>query len=249
MVSSILPSIQVKTRPSDRLYFDQYRWCVSFDLTSVSLLRGLPSDALLALKFEERCHTSVFNRSQWVTNHGGRWGDVVDKASMERHQQRLINVAQWMRDREDFGKVVVSMDRGWYYTSDWDHVLSLLDLRDVSNVRVCEAVVSRPRGTVMLADSRYKLRSYFREIKLDTMVLQQLQSWLSNQTHMRLAPSLHDWANNRVEYTSSYKALVRPAYLRSHWFVDHNEPAETLLLEMIAPRIIRRTVPIVKVNN
>jgi hypothetical protein len=244
--------IKIRHRPSDRLFYDQYRWCVTFFMRGASVLRGGMYDRdYIDHRYQQRYHNQIWMVNNWQTNYGGNWCGALDEKQRDSDVGNLSALATLLGALHDQGKSVVSGDRIWYYTNEWQSVERLAScdwIPERGSLRVTEAVVSRPRDTVVVPDSKYNLRSYFREMPLTEDAQHTLRQYLSAQSQWRLAPSLHDWVRNQPTKNTMF-SLTKPQYLRPHWFIDHHTQQEVLMWNLVVPRMIRRTVAIIKVNN
>jgi hypothetical protein len=234
----------IKKIQTSQLFFNQYRWGADVYLTGISCLRGWKNTD----HFDEKNLARVLSRrrSAWIYvsqrphNVVGSWGDPTTDPQLfvesARQLQKLHVLLKHHRERIKF---TVGFDHGYVYTNGQDVLddISSLDFLRMTNVR--EAVVTLPRDTVLLRETEHNLRTYFREKSLDRGTAAALKKFLSSQKHMRLGPSLKNWCGSHE----------KDIYTRSHWFLDHETVQDLMLLNIVCHNIVRRTIPIIKVNN
>lgn len=236
MVSSSLTDSEIKKAPTDRLFFDRYQYVLSFRLASVCCLRNTLRihDELEASKLI----TQSFSNQQRYINQGGSWRmkDPARVGSLED----LLDFADKLRVHHDHVHLMVSGSWGYVYTSELEIINQLQQLPYITNFKVREAVISRPRDSIALAESKYNSRSYFKECWLSEKEKTTVGNFLSSQMELRLCPSLDKIINRRASgaYRSSELRLQR------HHFFDHNDDAIPFMLELMSPGLIRKTARI-----
>jgi len=77
------------------------------------------------------------------------------------------------------------------------------------------------------------MRSYLRGRKLDASTATSVRKWLLAQESVKVSPSLRYWCENKG------------TWLYTYYFLDHNSVSTADMLHLIAPGIIRCTLPIV----
>jgi hypothetical protein len=130
-------------------------------------------------------------------------------------------------------KIMISDNNLYMYANDpviyqriQNHGLALL--KQLTEVQL----IGNP-GTVTLKRSEYTMRSYLRSRKLDTATATCVRQWLMSQDSVRLSPSLRYWCENDGRWLFTY------------YFMDHDSASTANMLELIAPGIVRSTLPIV----
>ena len=222
---SSLYKVEVDHRSS--LYYDQYEWCITINISEAPCLRYLD-----ASKFEN----AIRNAKYWAEKDV--WTDRAWSVTKETALRETRDVL--LAETHPF-KTVVSFNTVSIYTNHRKLADRLIDLgNDGIHMRlVREAVISKPAGVIQLQESRYAYRTYFRERKYTRDQRDMLKNFLdSRQDTLRVSPALSDWVNGNVGY------ILNLNYSRSHFFVDHDHPNEGTMLSLVLPGIVRKTMPI-----
>ena len=222
---SSLYKVEVDHRSS--LYYDQYKWCITINISEAPCLRHLGSP-----QFE----SAIRNAKIWAEKDV--WTDRSWSVTKENALRETRDVL--VTETQPF-KTVVSFNTVSIYTNRRRLADRLIDLgNDGIHMRlVREAVISKPAGVIQLQESRYAYRTYFRERKYTRDQRDMLKNFLdSRQDTLRVSPALSDWINGNVGY------ILNLNYSRSHFFVDHDHPNEGTMLSLVMPGIVRKTMPI-----
>lgn len=231
--------IPLSRRPGDRLFFDQYRYVVSFYLKHSSALRNMPNDIDQAKEY-------VTERLDWVTrrqNHGGNWGSSrVSLGSAQKENNAslagLLNLVALLLPNRDKMHLMVSVNWGYVYTSDLELVKNLYELPGISVKKIKEAVVDRPRDSIKISNPKFSKRSYFKDTWISMELKNTIGNYLRNQENIRISPSL-------MQLFTDAKPTTKRALLGRHHFVEYNDESILLMLGLIAPGLIRRTVAVI----
>lgn len=231
MPMDISESNDLKLRPiaSDRLFYDRWRYCIKIYLNEISAMRGLPDSETIDKILSERDHWRQQVRLRWPgTNiiHANRSISAEDR-------ENLKSFAEFLRPQTHNFKITISVSLAWIYTNDINLLTDIIDLPYVKSYGINEATVVKPRDVVVLKNSKHTHRSYFRSCKLDADQKEKLCNFLHSQTDIRISSALNQWLDVHWTRTQDY------------YFVDHVGENWTLLLSLICPRIIRKTLPIV----
>ena len=218
---------KVETDDRSSLYYDQYEWCITINISEAPCLRHLGS-----AQFE----SAIRNAKIWAEKDvwtDRSWSVTKENALRETRDVLLAETAPF--------KTVVSFNTVSIYTNRRKLADRLIDLgNDGIHMRlVREAVISKPAGVIQLQESRYAYRTYFRERKYTRDQRDMLKNFLeSRRDTLRVSPALNDWINGNVGY------ILNLNYSRSHYFVDHDHPNEGTMLSLVMPGIVRKTMPI-----
>ena len=214
----------------DRLFYDRFQYCLSFDLPEISCLRNHEFDPEIISKQLE-------NRRQWRDAYrqglGARnprtWRLITPKT-----EQDLLGLAQLLNSAQDSFKLVVSVDHGRVYSNSQCLLDQLSQLPQLINCSRSEAVIDRPRNSVKLKQPSHQLRSYFKFSAVGADQQTALIAFLKNQQgQVRLSPALTQW----LEYPQRT--------FREYFFVDHDHMSWLTMLCLVLPGVIRKTVQIV----
>jgi hypothetical protein len=131
-------------------------------------------------------------------------------------------------------RMIAGSDRAWIYTNDVCLLEEITIRHRVDEIKYTEAVINRAKNTIRLKNSLHTHRSYFKCIKLDSANVDNLVNFLRNQQgNIRFSPALDYW-------------LTLPnTRLWDNFFIDHDGEQYTLMLALVCPGIIRKTVLIV----
>ena len=222
---SSLYKVEVDHRSS--LYYDQYKWCITINISEAPCLRHLGS-----AQFE----SAIRNAKIWAEKDV--WTDRSWSVTKENALRETRDVL--VTETQPF-KTVISFNTVSIYTNRRRLADRLIDLgNDGIHMRlVREAVISKPAGVIQLQESRYAYRTYFRERKYTRDQRDMLKNFLeSRRDTLRVSPALNDWIIGNVGY------ILNLNYSRSHYFVDHDHPNEGTMLSLVMPGIVRKTMPI-----
>lgn len=137
-------------------------------------------------------------------------------------------------------------------TNPYRHVVSYNSLRIYTNditlfdqlalaqpeftqLQLTESIVDRAKDTVKLKNPKHKLRSYLKRVKLTDFEKRIIINFLANyHDDIRLSPCLHDWI------TQPFK------WLEPYYFIDHDEESWLVMLSLVRPGLIKKTISITK---
>ena len=219
----------------DRLFYGQYEYCIGFYIDEASCLRTLDHDKINDF-IERRQQWREIAQQRWVNGrqkHGiimsRRWKEITEKTVTDLHalaEQLLTTSAQF--------KLVVSVNQGYVYTNELTLIDCLDSLPQLMYKSYTCAEVCRPKNTIQLKNSAYKLRTYLRLIKLGAQQKDQLADFLDNQQkHIRISPALSRWIDQPFNRTQDY------------FFIDHDSESWLTMLSLVCPGIIRKTMHII----
>lgn len=208
----------------DRLYFDQWQYAFCFYQSQVHSLRNQNADSLLQL-IEFRTHGFAWQH-RYTT-------DVV---------QQLINTQDHISRVHQPFKFMVSGSWGTIYTNSTTVIDQFLqDCVYVSSYRIKQAIVDRPRDTVLLNNPVFAIRSYFKSQHCPGNKLASLQDFFAAQPDdIKPSPGMQ-FMLNRGGMTNHW--------IHDYYYVDYNNPAYATMLSLIMTRAFRKTVSIVQRIN
>jgi hypothetical protein len=210
---------------------------MAFTLAEANALKSLDHQYIDAI-IERRILWREVAQQRWTggsqnfkhTILSKRWHDITDKTSEDLHNFAEILIAT----SADF-KLVTSVNNGWVYTNAISLIKKLKSLNYLIDKNYSEAVVTRPKDTVKLKTPKHTHRSYLKSIKLSNQQKQNLINFFANQAdHVRVAPAFNKW-------------LIESPYLRTqdYFFIDHVGEGWLVMLNLIYPGIIRKTMEII----
>jgi hypothetical protein len=228
----------------DRLFYDKYRYCATFDLAEANALVNLN---------HEYIDSVLVRRKEWREEYQHRWTTTINKAK-QSHQvyttygrvmtkwkeitevthRNLHNFADFLLRQKDDYKLVTSDNVGRIYTNNTSLLTKINKRPELTNKKYTEAVVVRVKDTIILKNPKHTHRSYLKSIKLQESQKYNLEKFLyTYRDTIRTSPALIEW-------------LKKP-FLRSqdYHFIDHDGDSWLMLLALVAPGIIRKTVELV----
>lgn len=219
--------IKVQVDPRDRLYFDRWQYSIAVVQSRISDIRGL--DIETTRKLIEYKSQSKFHLGRYTP-------DVVANV------YAALNF--FAAESEPF-KLTLSGNWAYIYTNDVSLADRLTSACPMAKVRfVKQAEVSQPRDAVMLSHSNYAYRTYLRSMWVDDQQIVNLDNFFDAQNSTNVSPckSLQRFLKSNLTYKSHWVA--------DHYFIDHNDPGYPLMMSLVVPRIVRKTLPIVqRINN
>jgi hypothetical protein len=229
------PTRPFKTVAKDRLFYDQFEYCIGFQLAEISALRDL-DHACIDDVIERRKQWREMAQQRWINGkqkHGTimsrSWRDITDQTQADLHSLAdvlLTTVASY--------KLVVSVDQGYVYTTDLALINQLDNMSELSHKTYTQARIIRPKNTIQLKNPGHEYRTYFCATKLSAQGKQVLIDFLQNQqSHIRMSPSLKKWINDPFLRTQDY------------FFVDYNSASWLSMLGLVQSGIIRKTLQII----
>ena len=226
LTESLLYKVELDHRSS--LYYSQYEWCITINISEASCLRYLGS-----AQFE----SAIRNAKYWAEND--RWTDRAWSITKETALRETRDVL--LTETAPF-KTVVSFNTVCIYTNRRRLADQLVNLgNDGVHMRlVRQAVLTRPADVVQLRESKYAYRTYLRERKYTNDQKDMLANFLhSRRDTLRVSPALDEWVNG------TFVGYIRNlSYSRSYYFVDHDHPNEGTMISLVMPGIVRKTMPI-----
>jgi hypothetical protein len=214
---------------SDRLFYDQWQYCVSFRLDEVSALRNSldPADIADVLDSREKWRTRV--RERWPHNNFVRGHDAIT----DRTREDLYAFADFLSLIEESYKMVISVNQCRVYSNSAILLERMGRLPFVHLPNYTESKIIRARNTLTLVNPLHEYRSYFRNTKLSTDEKNHLMDFLNGQKDVRKSPGLQQWIDQPFNRTQNY------------FFIDYNGSSWLTMLSLVRPGLIRRTVQIV----
>ena len=213
----------------DRLFYGLYKYCLGFTLPEANVLRSLSHEWIDA-RLDQRIAWRETARRRWRSGLGNEFCEITSETRADLHQ-----FCEVLTESDFDYKLVVSSHFGWVYTNDIELIDQLDSLLCLSNKAYTQAVINRPKNTVLLKKSPYQNRSYFYNLKLSDAEKQNLVNFFTNQKeHIRISPALDKWL-----YNLPYKRT------QDYFFIDYSGGQWMTMLSLIRPGLIRRTLDII----
>lgn len=250
-------SPEVEPISSDRLFYDRYQYSLRFHLTEFHCIRpwhdyeGDDVEELLE-KIEQnrrqhhfRAQRTVLYSSYWDKPKSSDSFEKDDQAFQQQIEQDLYPVVRLLWPYRADIKIVATTHWGYVYSNRLDLLKLVAGTWAVQMCRILKAVVDRAPNTVGLRNKQHNYRTYLRDLRMTELQRDQIQQYLAQQQDVRLCPSLKSWS----QVDRAYPWVRNVAWSRSTFFFDHQGAGDALMLEMLVPGIVRKTLEIVEVNN
>lgn len=225
-----MASLKYDTKNKDRLFFDRWRWSARFSCDGVYCLRD-PQESW------DHWKQAIENRYRWYVG-APRWAHNRFKTELSI----LTSLAEILHKNYGECRLMVSGHWAHVYTNNVDLIQTLHDLTFVTDWQLTEANPVLPRDQVVLRDSPYHLRSYFKDRRVTPDEKYHLRKFLRCQEEVRLSPGLNSWLEAADSKSPVYPRLER------YFFIDHDSASIITMIGCIKSDIVRCTIPIVKVN-
>lgn len=211
----------------DRLYFNHWEYSFAFHGRNIQCLRGLPAHDLMLKTIRMR---------QAYAWYGA---EITDE-----HIREMSSILSFFKDEPEPFKLVVSYNWASVYSNDPNFGSRLAAVSNLLTPRCYRrAVVAKPKDTVILADPKFKYRSYFKAQWFPDEKFQPLQDFFAAQ-------------QGQIEPCGAFKTFLRSQaswgrhWLPSHYYVEYDDPRYETMLALMMPRCFRKTMPVVKrINN
>jgi len=202
------------------LYFGQWQYAVQFDLPHASFLRELD---------HAKINTAIRYRNSWHSRH------LAAPSHIDQTTQDILHrVCDFLQSRTRPFKKTVSGHCMWLYTNHPEDFQDLESMPTGKIKKIDQASLTLMPNAVTLVDPQHCFRTYFRERWISQDEIESLRKYFSTRSdQFRLSPGFERFVNSKR------------IYLGSNNFVDHNEPNADLLISMVVPGVVRKTLPIV----
>lgn len=222
-----LTNSNLKFKPvlKDRFFHNQFEYSVTFHLREAHGLRRLN-------------HEDIDTMLDWISGRSSYYSTF----SMQ-HEARSKSITPEVRANlhtaVDFfttvsvpHKLAVTTHRGTVFFNDLDMVDQLSNLPGVAITDARQAQIDRPANTVLLNNPKHTHRTYFKFFKITAEQKRNLAQFFQNQTEIRLSPGLKEWFNTPY------------SRLQDYHFIDHTGTGALLMLSLVVPSAIRKTLQI-----
>lgn len=232
-----MPPLKFKPVVKDRLFYDNYRYCMSFYLAEVSALKTLDHAYINVIidrrkLWREVAHQRIgggINAKSRQTIVSRRWKEITDDTVEDLHELADILIKTSIDH-----KFVTSVNHAYVYTNSITLFKRIVKLANIQDISYSEAVINRPKDTIKLANPKYPYRSYLKSVKLSPKEKENIINFFSNQQdYMRISPALVKWLLAPFHRTQDY------------FFIDYESESWLLMLELVKPGLIRKTVNII----
>jgi hypothetical protein len=223
MVSLSLNPIQAfDIVQKNSLYYGQFEYSARFHQKEISAIRQL--DHLLIDRY-------VGYRNAW-RNRDIITDDVV--------HQLHVTCNHLLTLKNPF-KTMISMNWLYFYTNHPEDIDYLATLSPMVKLGATTRVeVTHSRDTIGLKHPKHTFRTYVQSHKPTDHQKEFLRDFIKhNQGEIRVSQGLKDFLNPKS----------KRFWMMDYYFVDHNDMKIVTALALMNPKLVRKTMPIVKINN
>lgn len=216
-----------------KLYFDQYQYCISFVHRKISVIRGLT---------QKQCQRNIEFRQRWEQSHApsSRRGPIPTVFTAET-QQSLLGLCTLLADHKaNHGcKLVLGEDWAYVYTNNLELLSKFQAWPLVCRIEVREALCTIPRDVILQNQPEFRYRVYFRERLVSDDEKQRLRNWLNHQPQdqVRGSPTLRRWL-------PVVSAKWNRNLCQRYYYVDFQDQASITMLGLVTSGLIRNTCTI-----
>jgi hypothetical protein len=203
----------------DRLFYNAWQYSVSFDLREAHCLRAVD-------------HKQIDTVLDWIATTAVSWRQHRADAITTDLKQNLYAAKDFFASLTEPHKLTVTVHSGNLFVNDLSIVKRLSKLAGVKITECRQAQINRPAGTILLTNPTHTHRSYFKSTKLTANQKRQLEQFFNNQQSIRCSPGFTEWFSTPYVRTQDY------------YFIDHLGEGDLIMLSLIAPGLIRKTLEI-----
>ena len=134
-------------------------------------------------------------------------------------------------------KMVIAQSWFYIYSNDLDflNIVSQLGWLDTKMIEISSVKLIASPGILVRKKTCYQKRSYFRTQELSEKQKNTLKNLLTSYDDIRISPALQQC----FDQSHRHRML-------DYYFVDHNDDNLPIMLALINPGLLRKTVPIIQ---
>lgn len=228
-VTLSLTNLNQRTKTSDRLFYNQYKYCFKLYAPHASALTSLDHEHVNSIL---DMRETLWNKSRRI-NFGGSWA-TVDEQITDATRNKFHRAVNYFKQVAEETKLVVLKSFMYVYTNRYNLRDELLNLGFPIN-QITTVKVNRPLGSVKSLDEESKTRCYFKQVEITNKEHELLKSFIKTNIE-GVKPSLG------LEYFFGRSDRL----LRNYFFLDFTEDSLITTLELMTPNLVRKVSPIVK---
>jgi hypothetical protein len=223
LIDPVVPAVSITERTLERnaLWFGRYDHCLRLTIPEISALKSLAHtyiDRTIALRKRWRDRAST---------------TITDEIIHNLHLMCDFLLTVPKKDR----RIMIQDSMIYVYTRSRDLAIKLSQLPFITQenkLLLTSICLHGQPDTVILKNPRHCYRSYFKTTKLDPVIARSLRQYLGNQDNIRIGSGFQDWIDLDL------------VWLRDYYFVDYDHASTIHMLELVAPGVTRKTLPIVR---
>lgn len=215
------PAQTFKTVKRNSLYYGLYQYSAQFYIREASALRILD-------------HHAIDKTLDFRTSWSRHVVQPQDRVAVHRACDSLLNITNSY-------KTMVSYNWIYFYTNDLcdiDYLIAASNMRHIGEITTVE--ITHKKDTIGLKNPKYAYRTYVRSHRPTEHQIQSLREFIKHsENEIRASQGLKDFLSTKN----------RRYWMSDYYFIDHNEMSIVTALALMNPKLVRKTMPIVKVNN
>lgn len=211
---------------NDRLFYNKYRYSLEANFEEVGVLRGLRSfdigriDRCIAYRKD---YSRNWNKRNWPEKY------TLDLKGLAEALFALTEI-KWVLYHNS---IIV-------YSNELDVLTKLSQLSGMSRPYFNEAIIDRPFNSIKLKETVYKFRSYLKLHKLSPSSMDSITRILkNNRDELKPSPTFSYFLIHDTD------RLLKRRSWNDTFFIDHVNQDIILMLNLVAPGIIKKTVDII----
>lgn len=206
-----------RTDSRDRLYYNQYKYCMKFTVRGAGHSRTRDVDDIIASI--QHLNASPHFKTMRVS---------------DSELAYLLAVNQELNTAAEPHRRITCYDSMQIYTNDTALLERVRLLNTETDARYHEAIVDRPLNVLIRKQSKCLYRTYFKSTRVTQEASVRVKKFLLDRTDcFKFTPGFR-----------YYLARDAKIYFRDYFFVDHDSLADITMLSLVCPGIVRKTVPI-----
>ena len=210
------------------LFYGQYRWCARFHMPECHALRRLDH------RWIDR---TLAQRRRWgrklVKGTAGSWQAAWEPLEITAEMENDLHVlCDFLLQDHTPRRIRIQEDHISIYCNDQRLFHSIDSLGVCKQREIIDIQLAGTPGAVNLRSSTHAWRTYLRASRLPAATAGSVRAFLRAQQDVRLSPSLSSWCENDWLWT------------QRHFFFDHHSTGTNNMLALIAPGLVKSTLPI-----
>lgn len=208
--------IEFVPKDRDRLFYDKFEYSLCLNIPHIGLARSMNDKKI----------RSGIKRWNLFSSWSGR-------TISEDKENFLLEVCGHLQNLNKDSKRLFYRDWLYLYTNNTRELEELVSKDIADHWYGQKAVLSVPRDCLLMKEPVHSYRSYFRTHLPDNDYRARLQNFFSTRKDQyRCSPSLKRALKSNHTYFLDY------------YFVDYNHPHDLTMLNLVAPKSIRKTLNI-----
>lgn len=232
----------IKNKKTNQPFYGLYEYSFRFRVTEVASFQSFQGNAPIQ---RDDLIVSITNKylsrrnriNTWYMNHSISPGRITASSNeiRDREINDLIKLLDILYPYRSSIKLNLSGDYAYLFTNDINLIKRINNEPYVRYGKITRANVVCEPNSIAIRNNSYLYRSYIQELRLEKSEKVTIKNVLDNQENIKLSDSFNRWL------TTDWK------WSRRYFFIDHNDDKLQLLLGLVNPKLIRKTLSII--NN